>query len=270
MIANIAPCEEHFVETFNTLNFASKSKLIENKPVIHEFSGGSWAANGPADRHAKLREWKEARETKRLSGSELASIHGAARPLKKPRPSDEAAAILHPQKVAVSEPLGANKEIKSRLDALEQKILSSNRQVAANLSSRPVLVDSTANIIGFLSPITKEKNGMAFLQRATALESKGNYRDALKDYEMASKYFSNLAELQKIHEKIQALESYLDSDPSEYEEEKENFESSSEDEGKTRKPPRKAALKLTEKSSSEKKKKKSAEAAVDLSLVDAM
>lgn len=36
MIANVAPCEDYFAETINTLNFASKSKLIENRIVTQE------------------------------------------------------------------------------------------------------------------------------------------------------------------------------------------------------------------------------------------
>jgi hypothetical protein len=39
MIANISPSVNHYQDTFNTLNFASKSRQIINKPVVNTVDG---------------------------------------------------------------------------------------------------------------------------------------------------------------------------------------------------------------------------------------
>ncbi len=39
MIANISPSINHYQDTFNTLNFASKSRQIINKPVVNTVDG---------------------------------------------------------------------------------------------------------------------------------------------------------------------------------------------------------------------------------------
>lgn len=39
MIANISPSSKHYQDTFNTLNFASKSRQIINKPVVNAVDG---------------------------------------------------------------------------------------------------------------------------------------------------------------------------------------------------------------------------------------
>jgi hypothetical protein len=39
MIANVSPSVNHYQDTFNTLNFASKSRQIINKPVVNTVDG---------------------------------------------------------------------------------------------------------------------------------------------------------------------------------------------------------------------------------------
>lgn len=60
LIANIAPGVSYFAETTRTLNFASKSRRIVNKPVVHETAAPS-AAEAAANRKRKLEEWKRAK-----------------------------------------------------------------------------------------------------------------------------------------------------------------------------------------------------------------
>ena len=59
MIANIAPCQHFFSETQRTLNFASKSRKIVNKPTVHAETIQRAAEVDPAEeRRRKLEEWR--------------------------------------------------------------------------------------------------------------------------------------------------------------------------------------------------------------------
>lgn len=60
MIANIAPGQAFFTETQRTLNFASKSRKIVNKPVVHSEAIQRAPDVDPAEeRRRKLEEWKK-------------------------------------------------------------------------------------------------------------------------------------------------------------------------------------------------------------------
>ena len=39
MIANLSPAMSHYQDTYNTLNFAAKSRKIVNKPVVNSVTG---------------------------------------------------------------------------------------------------------------------------------------------------------------------------------------------------------------------------------------
>ena len=41
MIANVAPEEKHYYETYCTLNFASKQKKIVDNPAVSELATGT-------------------------------------------------------------------------------------------------------------------------------------------------------------------------------------------------------------------------------------
>ena len=62
MIANISPCQQFFVETQRTLNFASKSRQIVNKPTIHAEAIQLRTEADPAEeRRKKLEEWRRSK-----------------------------------------------------------------------------------------------------------------------------------------------------------------------------------------------------------------
>lgn len=62
MIANIAPGQQFFIETQRTLNFASKSRKIINKPIVHSEAIHRAPEIDPAEeRRRKLEEWRKAK-----------------------------------------------------------------------------------------------------------------------------------------------------------------------------------------------------------------
>ncbi|KAL6057846.1 GDP-fucose protein O-fucosyltransferase 1 [Balamuthia mandrillaris] len=61
MIANISPAQTHFHDTMNTLNFASKSRMIVNKPVAHSVADITRNTT-EGDRRLQLAEWRNSKK----------------------------------------------------------------------------------------------------------------------------------------------------------------------------------------------------------------
>lgn len=69
LIANVAPGQAHFTNTFNTLNFAFKSKKVVNLPKVNAFHEKSKSEETEMDRRQKLELWRQRKNGKKLTRS---------------------------------------------------------------------------------------------------------------------------------------------------------------------------------------------------------
>ena len=116
MIANVAPCEEFFIETVNTLNFASKSRLIENRVLPQDYQ--------PSDREIKLKAWKEQKETKSIRATtDKRWSEGEESSSQKRKLSSETDSSLSKKRISDGVSATDKSEITKRIELLEKQIL---------------------------------------------------------------------------------------------------------------------------------------------------
>ncbi|KAK9762201.1 hypothetical protein K7432_012298 [Basidiobolus ranarum] len=226
MIVNVAPGQKFYLETHNTLNFATKSKEIVNKATVNEvtdqpkfvkpvalpslgkaqrvvapISHVSTTANGPIKRQ-------------RLSDT-LSDPTPASGSFKK-----VAKAICPSNSVIKTTEIAKNKKITDQdLEQKVQKILeqkmkelsgtsqfSSTAQLKKNPQANSTIGNSEAmEIADLLTPCTKTKNAKAYIMRGKSLQQQGELESALRCFEKAAVFVPNNDKLRKRISGIQTI-----------------------------------------------------------------
>jgi len=135
LIANIAPGVSYFSETTRTLNFASKSRRIVNKPVVHEQAAPS-AAEAALNRKRKLEEWKRAKG--KLTGLGAPSRvtkpeRNSGEPVQKKRKQSSAVSSGDRHRPSSSRPSHSGKEDRQQIAHLDAR---SERFIEAEVQRR--------------------------------------------------------------------------------------------------------------------------------------
>ncbi|EPZ36411.1 kinesin-domain-containing protein [Rozella allomycis CSF55] len=191
IIANVAPSENYLQETYNTLNFASKSRQIINNPTSNVID---------KDRQTKLVAWKESKEKKRTSASSSCSKREreddsilnlpAKKKIMKPN-VDMIQKIKDIAKESIQRKMKKEMELttKAKIETLEQKLKDANET-------------QLCSIVDILTPVTRKKNAKAFIQKSVIEKQNKNFDLAISFMEKANIYLPN----KKIAEEIKKLE----------------------------------------------------------------
>ncbi|KAK9723293.1 hypothetical protein K7432_002040 [Basidiobolus ranarum] len=234
MIVNIAPGQKFYLDTHNTLNFATKSKEIVNKAVVHEVADQpkfvkptTLSSLGKAQRI--LPSAPSAPSAPSVSAASTASTISNA-PNKRQRLSDTTSDFVVPKKVVkkdrksdsvieTMEVTAKNKKITDTdLEERVQKILeqkmkeysgSSQFSSMVNLKKNPLNVkygqSEAMEIADLLTPSTKTKNAKAYIVRGKLLQQQGQLESALGYFEKAAVFVPNNDKLRKRISGIQAI-----------------------------------------------------------------
>ncbi|KAJ2700045.1 hypothetical protein H4218_002291 [Coemansia sp. IMI 209128] len=223
MIVNVAPGERFLQDTNNTLNFATKSRLVVNKPVAHEVVEQRWSAadrlqhhrgalagrqpkstlvvaSGPGVKRRRSDEMDPDSDGSPGCGAALTSSGGLPRrPVAVARPGRHSDGSCKPGAV--------QRAVTAKFSEVEQKTSSASSEIMErvmrieqqlNGSSR---LDSSV-VIDMFTPATKLKTSRGWLKHARELEQGGDLEKALAHYEEALKYAPELNKLEAHIEKL--------------------------------------------------------------------
>ncbi|KAJ2002302.1 hypothetical protein GGI04_003393 [Coemansia thaxteri] len=219
MVVNVAPGEAFLQDTNNTLNFATKSRLVVNKPVAHEVVEPRWTAADRLQHHrgaaaagrraksavvaavcggvlAGAKRRRSAEEAAMPASESDASPAGsegpaaARRPVLAVRPASAGSSYKPGDQIKKPHSGAASNEIMERVMRIEQQLSGAR-------------LDSSA-VIDFFTPATKLKTSRGWLRHARELEQKGELDKALAHYEEAQKYAPELGRLEAHIAKLRA------------------------------------------------------------------
>ncbi|KAJ2740827.1 hypothetical protein GGI20_005593 [Coemansia sp. BCRC 34301] len=205
MIVNVAPGEAFLQDTNNTLNFATKSRLVVNKPVAHEVVEHRWSAVDRLQHHRGAPALAAGRATK------VVAVGGGV----KRRWSDETmdrscdVARAHPGRHSdgvARKPMGTAKlhEAEQKTSLASNEIMERVMRIEQQLSgSGGARLDSSV-VIDMFSPATKLKTSRGWLKHARELEQAGDLEKALAHYEEALRYAPELGRLEAHIGKLRA------------------------------------------------------------------
>lgn len=183
MIVNVAPGQSFLQDTHNTLNFATKSREVVNKPVVNEVEKWSvvdrWQHQRSGVKAKRKRAEQEEEPKKRYSD-------GIVEKTVTKRPAINKRSSAPPPETSES------KEIIERVTRIEQQLSGSQ-------------LDST-KVIDMFTPATKLKTSRGWLRHAKDLEMQGELERALVHYEEALKYAPGLdrlgAHIEKLRQRV--------------------------------------------------------------------
>ncbi|KAJ2777532.1 Kinesin-like protein kif22, partial [Coemansia interrupta] len=241
MIVNVSPGEAFLQDTHNTLNFATKSREVVNKPVAHEVVEQRWSAAdrlqhhrgaGRAVRSAVVAAGTVAAKRRRsedAGGSDTdgspahgdgpgsaGSLNGTAGSRRRASPavppsrlSDNAprrpplAGHPQPQQADFVQKVVHAKftEMSQRSESASNQIMERVMRIEKQLSGAQL--DSSA-VIDLFTPATKLKTSRGWLKHARELEQKGELERALAHYEEALRYCPELNKLEAHIAKLKA------------------------------------------------------------------
>ncbi|KAJ1813318.1 hypothetical protein LPJ56_005205, partial [Coemansia sp. RSA 2599] len=238
MIVNVSPGEAFLQDTHNTLNFATKSREVVNKPVAHEVVEQRWTAADRLQHHrgmgrptrsavvatasgaagaAKRRrsddmDVSETDESPASGGQRpghAAQINGSRRRISpagsQERSSDNGLRRPPPppqQADFVQKVVSAKfHEVEQKSETASNEIMERVMRIEKQLSNKQL--DSSA-VIDLFTPATKLKTSRGWLKHARELEQKGDLERALAHYEEAHKYAPELNKLEAHIVKLKA------------------------------------------------------------------
>ncbi|ORX97824.1 kinesin-domain-containing protein [Basidiobolus meristosporus CBS 931.73] len=226
MIVNVAPGQKFYLDTHNTLNFATKSKEIVNKAVVNEVADQPKFVKPMAP--ASLGKAQRIPSAPVVPAASIASttVNG---PKKRLRLSDTTSDAVTTKKISKGERLSdgvietmevttKNKKITDGdLEARVQKILDKKMKemsgvnplasTLVNLKSNTKQGKSEAmEIADLLTPCTKTKNAKAYIVRGKLLQQQGQLESALGYFEKAAVFVPNN---DKLHKRISGIQAIL-------------------------------------------------------------
>ncbi|KAJ2700096.1 hypothetical protein FB645_005102 [Coemansia sp. IMI 203386] len=242
MIVNVSPGEAFLQDTHNTLNFATKSREVVNKPVAHEVVEQRWTASDRLQHHrgmgrptrsavvavagtaagsvaaAKRRrsddmDISEAEESPATNGQRpgLAIQTNGSRRRVSPTGSQERLTDSSGGQKLSRQPRQADfvqKVVSAKFHEMEQKSETASNQIMERVMRiekqlSNKQLDSSA-VIDLFTPATKLKTSRGWLKHARELEQKGDLERALVHYEEALKYAPELNKLEAHIAKLKA------------------------------------------------------------------
>ncbi|KAJ1647033.1 hypothetical protein LPJ64_001561 [Coemansia asiatica] len=235
MIVNVSPGEAFLQDTHNTLNFATKSREVVNKPVAHEVVEQRWTAADRLQHHRGMgRPTKSAvvAASGTASGSAAGSVGVAKRrrsddmdisePNESPAANDQRPGLSGqtngtrrrispsssqecPSDNGLRRPMPrqadfVQKVVSAKFHEMEQKSETASNEIMERVMRiekqlSNKQLDSSA-VIDLFTPATKLKTSRGWLKHARELEQKGDLERALVHYEEALKYAPELNKLE--------------------------------------------------------------------------
>ncbi|KAJ2890916.1 hypothetical protein GGI21_006012, partial [Coemansia aciculifera] len=231
MIVNVAPGEAFLQDTNNTLNFATKSRQVVNKPVAYEVVEQRWSAVDRLQHHrgaaAALLAGRAGKSAviavgggiKRRRSDETMDHHsglltdgadsvavagrqhvapGAARPARHSDGSirNGGGAPLPQQADFVQRAVTAKfQEMEQKSSSASNEIMERVMRIEQQLNDNSSRLDSRV-VIDMFTPATKLKTSRGWLKHARELEQKGDLEKALVHYEEALRYAPDLNKLE--------------------------------------------------------------------------
>lgn len=231
MIANIAPLTAYLFETNRTLNFASKSRRVTNKPIVHSSVDRVLLVNKDKERTSAK---SNGRERSARSGGPAAAACGRHRPsaavakalMQNERESkieEMIAKQMREQGITlISEYLKKNKrmdkqkeEYFNRLSQLEKKFTTLQQTQMGSLLETEYLEgsDEEEDAISFsqeanpsaYTPLSKTSHAHTVLIKAKKAEKSGQHDLAIRLYEKALDFIDDPSITRKLRRKISKL-----------------------------------------------------------------
>ncbi|KAJ1898948.1 hypothetical protein LPJ66_002429 [Kickxella alabastrina] len=233
MIVNVSPGEAFLQDTHNTLNFATKSREVVNKPVAHEVVEQRWSVSDRMQHHRGMGRPMRSAVVSCASGTLAASSAIGSGGVKRGRsdgldesegedlPLNDNGAQLaagarrrispagglqsnHPdaasRRPAPQQADFVQKVVTARFSEMEQKsesasskIMERVEQLEKRLNGKQL--DSNA-VLDLFTPSTKLKTSRGWLKHARELEQAGHLERALTHYEEALRYAPGLNKLE--------------------------------------------------------------------------
>ncbi|KAJ2751718.1 hypothetical protein GGI19_004303 [Coemansia pectinata] len=243
MIVNVAPGEAFLQDTNNTLNFATKSREVVNKPVAHEVVEQRWSAADRLQHHRGAMAGRTGKSSvvacsgpvKRRRSDETMDVvcdespvhddgtltssggHPAARRHvlaggQAVRPARHSDSSIKPGQSAMPLPRQADfvqRAVTAKFHEMEQKTSSASNEIMERVMRIEQQLGSSARldssvVIDLFTPATKLKTSRGWLKHARELEQKGDLEKALAHYEEALRYAPELNKLEAHIDKLRA------------------------------------------------------------------
>ncbi|KAJ2831658.1 hypothetical protein GGI24_001503 [Coemansia furcata] len=244
MIVNVAPGEAFLQDTNNTLNFATKSREVVNKPVAHEVVEQRWSAvdrlqhhrgqllmgrtgrstvvasNGPVA--GGIKRWRSdetvdySRDNAGSPALDDAAL-GGGRPVLAVRPARHSDGSRKPVVTGggVPQPRQADfvqRAVTAKFHEMEQKSSTASNEIMERVMRIEKQLSGggagpqldSSVVIDLFTPATKLKTSRGWLKHARELEQKGDLEKALAHYEEALRYAPELNKLEAHIDKLRA------------------------------------------------------------------
>lgn len=199
ILANIAPSKQLYFDTYNSLNFASKSRNIVNRPVVHQtINAPQVARSAPITLQSAL----TTTATNQSGGAPSRLLSGAQTVSSRPVDSSHstsanagAPAKLSLERTAPSKLSSDSSLAKTRPD------IKSIQPVAANTQAKKSA--ESASIYNLMTPASKAEIAKKFIDRAMTLKNDNKKDDALRCLKSALELCPNV---KRIADEIHLLE----------------------------------------------------------------
>ncbi|KAJ2771186.1 hypothetical protein IWQ57_002321, partial [Coemansia nantahalensis] len=221
MIVNVAPGEFFLQDTQNTLNFATRSREVVNKPVAHEVVEQRWTVADRLQQHRGASQPVRSAVVAAAAGAKRRRSDEPGRPAGEGQSPPVLARDMHSQPVSASNgeqrrliaargagrvsdgavPRAAGGAKAAAADAAGSEIMERVLRIEKQLSTKQLDADV---VLDLFTPATKLKTSRGWLQYARELEQKGELEKAMVHYEEALRYAPELNKLEAHIAKLRA------------------------------------------------------------------
>ncbi|KAJ1729705.1 hypothetical protein LPJ61_003393, partial [Coemansia biformis] len=225
MIVNVAPGDYFLQDTQNTLNFATRSREVVNKPVAHEVVEQRWTVADRLQHHRgagqplrttvvaavgtkRRRSDEPGRPTDEDVSPPIGTRHAQSQPVsvsggEQRRPVAATRMLGRGADAVAQRPAGTAQQAggQRRPDTASNEIMERVLRIEKQLSTKQLDADV---VLDLFTPATKLKTSRGWLKHARELEQKGELEKAIAHYEEALRYAPELNKLESHIAKLRA------------------------------------------------------------------